>query len=142
MSLDVVGFFVAQVDDSIGDGSLALVEDIAVNGAELGTVALALSVDGSSRENQYNEDKRYRRRNPSGFQLGPPSYNSSGKSGAALTPSILDDLNGTKRCSGKRATRPVRSRLPLREFPRHPHPTRRRPHRDSRQRHRPRRLPK
>lgn len=49
--LDIIGFFVVQVDDTVGDGILAFVDDVAMNATQLGAITLILGVDGNAGKN-------------------------------------------------------------------------------------------
>ena len=49
--LDIVGFFVVQVDDPVGDGILAFVDDVAVDASQLGPITPILGVDGNAGKN-------------------------------------------------------------------------------------------
>src|SRR5579863_789003 len=61
---DVVGLLVSQVNDAVDDGVLTLVEDVALDGAQLRAVTLALGAHGNAGENQNSKNKGYRGSNP------------------------------------------------------------------------------
>lgn len=81
---NVVGFLVVQVDDSIRYGILVFVHHASVNRPQLGTVTIVLGANRNSGEDKHGQEKRYRRRNPSGSQLGSPWCDSFGN--RSITP--------------------------------------------------------
>jgi hypothetical protein len=149
LSADVVVFLVLKINHSVGDGVLVFIHHYSVNGAQLGAVAVILRVDGgdrSSGKDKNNEDQRYRRRDTSGSQLGPPSTDSSGKWGLDSPLKIRWQQRQEKMPKAKeleRTTGQVRFRLPLlRGFPLRLRRIRRRPHPQPRPHHHRRRLRK